>query len=91
VKKPQDSLIKESERTGKASAVNIFLNSAKADICILISATQLSPLTVSRVSVYHFLVKSQCWMTGGHLFDYESKHFNGIVAPSLGAWPIKFR
>jgi cellulose synthase/poly-beta-1,6-N-acetylglucosamine synthase-like glycosyltransferase len=58
-------LISQEEREGKASAVNLFLKSAKGDVCVLESADTLPTSSTVEELVKPFL-NSSIGMTGAH-------------------------
>lgn len=62
---PKIELIKQRERRGKASAVNLFLQVARGDICVLVSAdTVVLPDSIEHLCL-PFLDQA-VGMTGGH-------------------------
>lgn len=76
-------LISQEKREGKASAVNLFLKSAKGEICVLESAD-----TIPAPSTIEELVKSfsdsSVGMTGGHPVPVNDTHtFLGFTAHLL--------
>ncbi len=62
---PRIELLKQSERRGKASAVNLFLKAARHDVCVLISADTIpQDDTIEQLCLPFF--EAQVGMTGGH-------------------------
>jgi poly-beta-1,6-N-acetyl-D-glucosamine synthase len=98
------TLIKEAERNGKASAVNLFLKAANGDICVLISAdTILEPKSVERICLPFYNPK--VGMTGGHPIPindpsyfmgflsrliWDMAHQLSLIEPKLGEY-VAFR
>ncbi len=74
-------LIKQSERKGKASAVNLFLRAARGHVCVLVSAdTILLDDTVERLCL-PFLLDDGIGIVGGHPIPVNDPNkFMGFVS-----------
>ena len=91
-------LIQQPERRGKASAVNLFLQEARAGTCILVSAdTVLAPRTIEHLCLP--FLDERVGMTGGHAIPvndpstfmgfashliWHLAHEVSLTAPKLG-------
>jgi cellulose synthase/poly-beta-1,6-N-acetylglucosamine synthase-like glycosyltransferase len=95
---PRVRLIQQSERKGKASAINLFLKAAARDICILSSADVIpEEETIEKMCLpFH---EERVGMTGGHViptndkktfigflshFRWRMSHEVSLVEPVLG-------
>lgn len=76
---PRLILIKQPQRKGKASAVNLFLHSASEEICVMVSAdTVLESNSIERICLPFF--DREIGMTGGHPIPVNSpEQFMGFV------------
>ncbi len=77
---PRILLIQQTERRGKASAVNLFLHAARENICILVSAdTMLPPDSIERICTS--FSDTTVGMTSGHPVPVNvPDHFMGFVS-----------
>ncbi len=79
-KDPRIVLMQQTERRGKASAVNLFLYAARENICILVSAdTMVPPESIERICAP--FSDTTVGMTGGHPVPVNvPDHFMGFVS-----------
>lgn len=77
---PRIELVKQSERSGKASAVNQVLQASKGDVCVLVSA-DVVPLNNTIEHLCLPFCDQTVGMTGGHPIPVnDPKRFMGFVS-----------
>ncbi|MFH1073874.1 MAG: glycosyltransferase family 2 protein [Candidatus Firestonebacteria bacterium] len=77
---PKVFLLSETERNGKAAAVNLFLKKAAGDVCVLVSADTL-PEKNAIDTLIKPLIDGKVGMTGGRPVPVNSKDtFTGFLA-----------